>query len=112
DAVLAATGGNPLALVEVARQLSAEQRRGAASLPDPLPVGDHLVESYRRLLAPLPDDCRLVLATVAAAGSAAALVGPALDRLGLSLDALRPAEEAAVVSADALGVHFRHPLLR
>ena len=40
--IVAATGGNPLALVELPAALTVEQLRGAAPLPDPLPIGERL----------------------------------------------------------------------
>ena len=46
--IVAATGGNPLALVELPAALTVEQLRGAAPLPDPLPIGERLVRSVRQ----------------------------------------------------------------
>ena len=40
DRLVAATHGNPLALIEIVKRLSPAQRRGAAELADPLPTGD------------------------------------------------------------------------
>ena len=40
--IVAATQGNPLALVELPAALTVEQLRGAAPLPDPLPIGERL----------------------------------------------------------------------
>ena len=37
--IVAETGGNPLALVEVAKELSAAQLAGSEVLPEPLPTG-------------------------------------------------------------------------
>ena len=42
DHIVAVTGGNPLALVELPAVLTAEQLRGTAPLPDPLPIGERL----------------------------------------------------------------------
>ena len=46
DRLVAATQGNPLALVEVAARLDDAQWLGAAGLPDPLPAGDRLREHF------------------------------------------------------------------
>ncbi len=42
DHIVAASGGNPLALVELPKALTEEQLRGAAPLPDPMPIGAQL----------------------------------------------------------------------
>ena len=62
ERLVADTGGNPLALLEVARGLSGAQRIGAAPLPAALPAGDRLRGLYREALAGLsPDTWRAVL---------------------------------------------------
>ena len=48
DRIVAETGGNPLALVEVASELSPAQLAGAVALPEPLPIGGSLEQVYRR----------------------------------------------------------------
>jgi DNA-binding NarL/FixJ family response regulator len=112
-ALVAGTGGLPLALIEAASQLSAGQRAGRAPLPDPLPVGPRLAQAYRQRLAQLPKTSQRALAAVAAAGSQAAeLVPVALPALDLSLDDLFPAETAGVLTVTAGQIGFTHPLLR
>src|SRR5208282_2535945 len=44
--IAAETGGNPLALVEVARELSPGQLAGAEALPEPLPAGGSLEQAF------------------------------------------------------------------
>ena len=68
DALQRATGGNPLALVEAAATLSAEQRRGVAPLPDDLPA-TAASEAYGRRLAGLSDGAK-ALALLLALGAA------------------------------------------
>lgn len=100
----AITGGNPLALLEVAGTLSAEERAGAAPLPDPLSVGDLLHTVYDRALTKLPDQVR------------AAVLLLALDPAGAVLadvhDALDEAVALEVLTVERSGPRFRHPLLR
>lgn len=111
--VIAATGGNPLALKEVAKGLAESARSGSGRLRQPVYIGAELSRYYRKTLEPLPAESKLALATVAAAGSAPELVEPALARLGLSFDDLDPAEALDVITVGELGVwEFRHPLLR
>ena len=57
------TGGNPLALAEVAKELSPAQLAGAEALPEPLPAGGSLEQVFGRRVQP------------AAAGDAAAAGG-------------------------------------
>ena len=48
------TGGNPLALLDAARDLSPDQLAGRAPLPEPLPIGRRLEESFARRIRELP----------------------------------------------------------
>jgi DNA-binding NarL/FixJ family response regulator len=108
------TRGNPLALKEVARRLTSAQRLGAASLPDPLPVGDRLELVYEPLLAGLSAPAwRAVLLCAAGPESASAAPGSALRREGIDAEAaFDEAEEHGVLVRDHGGLGFRHPLLR
>lgn len=70
EQLVAEAGGNPLALVELPRMLSAEQRRGALaplsfSLGTAQPMTDRVVTGFRERIAELPDttpSCLLVAA--------------------------------------------------
>src|SRR5207244_11034456 len=44
--LVAATGGNPLALVDLAQRLTRDQLSGAVHLPHPLPLGAGLEEAF------------------------------------------------------------------
>jgi DNA-binding CsgD family transcriptional regulator/tetratricopeptide (TPR) repeat protein len=112
EAVITATGGVPLALKEVSSQLTVHQRLGFEALPEPLPVGEHLLTLYQDRIAPLELDTRLALGVAAAAGSAHLSIPPALRTLKLNEDALTAAEEASVVRFGPTGPVFPHPLLR
>jgi len=113
DALTRATGGVPLALVEVPRLLSESQRRGLVPLVDPVPVGTRVQEAFRRTLATLPRACLDALVVLAAdeRGSPEALA-TALESLGSTVNALEPAMRAAVVREVGGTFTFRHPLLR
>ena len=50
--VIAETGGNPLALMEVAKELSPAQLAGTEALPDPLPAGGSLEQVFGRRVSP------------------------------------------------------------
>ena len=113
EAIYSASGGNPLALIEIASLLSERQRSGREPLPDRLPVGSRIVSAFDARLAALPDATRLVL-LLAAAGPQTEL--RALRSAARSLrvdadDALRPAERAGLIEVGDT-VLFRHPLIR
>jgi DNA-binding CsgD family transcriptional regulator len=114
DPLVAATGGNPLALTEAVRQLTAEQRRGSAPLPDVLPVGDRIAASFERSLAELTAGARQALLLAAASWEPEA--GPvvaALRTAGVDPEAaLAEVERAGVLVVDSGALAFAHPLLR
>src|SRR4051812_1709348 len=94
--IAAASRGNPLYAVEIARELD---RRGDETLAVPTDV-DQLV---RNRLQPLPEPTRAALLR------AAALAKP--DTRAVDAADLAPAEEAGLVQLDSDGrIHFVHPL--
>jgi len=104
------TGGNPLALRELAAILTADQLAGRAPLPDPLPVGAGIGALFGERVAGLPERTRQVLLVAAAEG---------LVDLDLVLRAsagseadLAPAESAGLISLAEHSIGFRHPLMR
>jgi hypothetical protein len=106
--------GNPLALLEVAARLTPGQRRGTASLPDPLPVGRKLEAVYEPALASLSPSARhAVLLLSAARDETVDQVAAALRRHGIDAHAaLDEAEQHGIVLRDGDTLRFRHPLLR
>jgi DNA-binding CsgD family transcriptional regulator/tetratricopeptide (TPR) repeat protein len=103
EALVAAVGGNPLALVEAPAELSAAQRAGRALLPDPLPAGERLQRSFAARAAELPEVTREML-LLAAAGAPATMVAGELGA----------AEDAGLVElgGSRRGIAFSHPLIR
>jgi DNA-binding CsgD family transcriptional regulator len=97
-----ATGGNPLALLEVAALLDEGERVGREPLPDHLPASESVERTVRRALRSLPPGARRQLLVAAASDS------PTTGDLA----ALEPAEEAGLVRIHAGSVAFRHPLVR
>ncbi len=102
EALVAAVGGNALALVEAPAELSAAQRGGRAVLPDPLPAGERLQRAFAARVADLPEATRdaLLLAAAGAPGSSTLAA------------ALAPAEDAGLVHLGPGGVAFSHPSVR
>jgi hypothetical protein len=111
-AVIAGTGGTPLALKEVGAQLTVEQRLGFEPVPEPLPVGERLLTLYQDRIRPLDRDTHLALAAAAAAGSAHHSIPPALQAMTLSQELFAAAESVNVVHLGLAGPVFPHPLLR
>ena len=107
------TGGNPLALTEIARSLTPGQLRGTEPLTDPLPTAATLAERLAERLADLDDATRRAL-MVAAAGESGRLehVVAALGHLGLDPVLLEEAERLGIVMLDGAQVRFAHPLMR
>ena len=106
------TGGNPLALRELAAHLTPGQLAGRSPLPPRLPVGRRLHGHFLRQATMLPPATStwLLLAS-AASGDDPATLWRAAAVLGLEPDAADPAVAQGIVSVDPR-VAFRHPLIR
>lgn len=111
--LVAATGGNPLALIEVAAVLSPAQRAGIELIEDPVPAGATAERTFGRALGALPDGTRraLLIAAVSESGAMAEVMR-ALAVLGIGASALEEAERAGLVVIADGTLSFRHPLLR
>jgi DNA-binding CsgD family transcriptional regulator len=104
----AASGGNPLFAIELARAWTASPIVTPAG--GPLPVPPTLRELLRRRVSGLPPKTTDML------GLASALARPTISMLELATEAdprpmLEPALEAGVIEVDAGGLRFRHPLI-
>ncbi|TME91198.1 MAG: helix-turn-helix transcriptional regulator [Chloroflexi bacterium] len=108
--LVAATGGNPLALLE----LGPEAQRVTSAPHENLPVATSVERAYLRRAAGLSDSARNVLLLVAASGSSdMGLVRRAAAALGVGELAIEEAEAAAsLVSQRAGRIEFVHPLAR
>jgi DNA-binding CsgD family transcriptional regulator len=112
DRIIAETRGNPLALLELPRGLSAAQLAGGFGLPELLPLSGRIEESFRRRLEELPPQTRQLLLVAAAEPLGdPALLWRAAAMLGVSATALEPAARTALLDVGAQ-VRFRHPLVR
>ena len=112
ERLIVETRGNPLALLELPRGLTATQLAGGFGLPAALPLSARIEESFTRRLARLPRDARRLL-LVAAADPAGdlALLWRAAQRLGIPESAAQTVESEGMLTLEA-GVVFRHPLVR
>lgn len=112
DQIVTATGGNPLAIIDLAQELSTHQLVGLTLLPEPLPVGSHLEAHYLRQATAFPADVQtwLLLAAAEPTGDPA-YVASAAAVLGIDVHAADLAEAANLVTIGA-SIEFRHPLVR
>ncbi|HST42978.1 MAG TPA: AAA family ATPase, partial [Conexibacter sp.] len=111
EALLSASAGNPLALRELPRALSAEQRAGRAPLHGPPASGSEVQAAFERQLELLPAATRTALCLLAAgAGCPPAAVARALGEGGGEA-VLRPAVDAGLLTWSDGRAAFRHPLL-
>jgi DNA-binding CsgD family transcriptional regulator len=112
DRIIAETRGNPLALLDLPRSMSAEALAGGF---EPLSATDlprQLEDHYRQRAGELPEATqRLLLLAAAEPMGDATLVWQAAHRLGIDRSSLAPAEDAQLVEIGAR-VRFRHPLVR
>jgi predicted ATPase len=112
DRIVAETRGNPLALVELTRGLTAAELAGGFGRPDTQPLANRLEQSFRRQLRSLPAETQRLLLTAAAEPVGDAdLLWRASEQLGISATAARPAEALGLIEFGTR-VRFRHPLIR
>jgi DNA-binding CsgD family transcriptional regulator len=112
DRVVAETGGNPLALLELPARMTAAELAAGFEFPLAGEVPAQIEHHYLRRIRALPEATqRLVLLAAAEPTGDAALVLRAGRRLGIEMGALAPAEAAELVHIGT-SVRFRHPLVR
>jgi len=110
DRIIEEMRGNPLALLELPRGLTATQLAGGFALPEAQALTSRIQEGFLRRLEPLAHDARLLLLLAAAEPVGdPLLLWRAAGRLGIAVSAV--AETDGLM---ALGrrVTFRHPLVR
>jgi DNA-binding CsgD family transcriptional regulator len=108
--IVAETRGNPLALLELPRGMSAAEL--AAGFGRPGPVEGTIEDNYWRRLDLLPADSQRLLRLAAAdTVGEPLLVWRAAERLGIDPDAATPAVDAGLFEIGAQ-VRFRHPSVR
>jgi DNA-binding CsgD family transcriptional regulator len=112
DRLVAETRGNPLALLELPRGLTASELTFGIGLPDTMPLTSRIEEGFLRRLEPLPlDTRRLLLAAAVEPVGDATLLWRAAERLEIDANAASAAEAAGLIEIGAQ-VRFRHPLVR
>ena len=112
DRIVAETRGNPLALLDLPRSMSAAELAGGFGLLPATDLQRQLEDHYLRLAGELPEPTQRLLLLVAAEPTGdAPLVWRAAHRLGVEKSSLAPAEDAQLLEIRARA-RFRHPLVR
>src|SRR3954452_13971195 len=112
DRLVAETGGNPLALLELPRSMSSAELAVGFDLPATADLPGHIEEHYLRRIDALPEATRrLMLLAAADPAGDATLVWRAAQRLGVGTSALAAARDAELLDIGAR-VRFHHPLVR
>jgi DNA-binding CsgD family transcriptional regulator len=112
ERIIAETRGNPLALLELPRAMTATELDGDLGVPGAQALPERIEESFVRRLEALSEDARrlLLLAAAEPVGDPL-LLWRAAERLGIG-PAAAAAAEADGLLAVAARVTFRHPLVR
>ncbi|HEX8854205.1 MAG TPA: AAA family ATPase, partial [Thermoleophilaceae bacterium] len=112
DRIVAETRGNPLALLELPRGLTAAELAGGFVLPQAHALPSRIEESFRRRIEGLPAETqRLLLVAAADPVGDPRLMWLAADGLGIGASAADAAEAEGLLEVGAV-VTFRHPLVR
>ncbi len=112
ERIVAETRGNPLALLELPRDLSSAELAFGFGGQSSASLAGRVEEGFRRRIAALPEDTRTLLLTAAVEpiGDVSLLLR-ALDRLGIDVSAAEPAVSEGLLELGPR-VDFRHPLVR
>lgn len=112
DRLIAESRGNPLALLEVPRNVSAAERSGGFWIAGTRPSVGQVEEGFVRRIQSLPADTRKLALLAAADPTGDPVVfARAAEYLGIGMDALAPAEAAGVIEFGSR-MRFHHPLVR
>src|SRR4051812_2960474 len=112
DRIVAETRGNPLALLELPRGMTAAQLGGGLELPAAADLPGHIEDHYSRRVGTLPAATqRLLLLAAADPAGDATLLWRAAETLGIETTALTPAQGGDLLEIGAR-VRFHHPLVR
>ncbi len=114
DRVLASTRRNPLALEEVGSNFTAGELADRAYQPEPIPIGQRLMDRYLRRVRALPADAQdFLLLAAADVRCDAGLLRRAAAGAAIDPDAAeKAAESARLLEVSGSNVQFRHPLMR
>jgi len=111
--LVAETGGNPLALLELSAGLTVAQLQGSSPLPDQLPLTSRVEQVFLDRGRGLPAAVQTVLLVAAADDTGQlAVVRRASAGLGADESAVEAALSSGLIATDSLAISVRHPLVR
>ena len=112
ETIVAETRGNPLALLELPRGLTAAELTFGFGLGDATPLETRLEQGFSQRLGALPSPTRMFLLAAAIEPTGdVSLLRRALRRLNVDFAASDPAVRAGLIEL-SVRVRFRHPLAR
>ena len=111
ERVVAETGGNPLALIELGRDMSSTTETEALLPGEPLPLGRRLEKHFVRQVQSLPAPVQRFLLIAAAEPNNPYLIWTAAKALGVPPAAAEHARAARLLNLGQT-LTFRHPLIR
>jgi DNA-binding CsgD family transcriptional regulator len=113
DRIVAETRGNPLALLELPRDLTAVDLAGGLAGLEPRPLSSQIENGFLRRVRSLPAETQqLLLIAAAEPVGDVALLRRAAERLGISVSAAEASAETSGLVSFGAWVRFRHPLVR
>jgi DNA-binding CsgD family transcriptional regulator len=113
ERLVAETRGNPLALLELPRELNAGQLDGSTPLPAQLHLSAHVEQAFLDRCLRLPRQVQLVLLLAAADDTGdAEVLRRAAAGLGAGDDAVQAAVESGLLRSSGESMTVRHPLVR
>ncbi|MHA5053887.1 helix-turn-helix transcriptional regulator [Streptomyces sp. SD15] len=113
DRIVAESRGNPLALLELPRGMTAAEMVGGFGRPDARPLSSQLEQGFLRRIQLLPAESQRLLLTAAAEPVGdVTLLRRAAERLRIDIDAAASHADAAELITLGTRVRFRHPLVR
>ncbi|MBB3084378.1 AAA family ATPase [Geodermatophilus sabuli] len=112
--LVAATGGNPLALIELTRDLTEAQLTGQEPFPPALPLGVSAVQVLRRRVQALDDDATTVLSllTLDSTGDGAVIRRAAALQRADYRTAIEELERESLIRVEFARPLLTHPLVR
>ena len=113
DVIVARTGGNPLALVELPTVLSRPELSGTTPMPAVLPLTAGVERTFLDRCRRLTSQAQVLLLVASADDSGQVeIIQGAAAALNVGDEALGEAERSGLVRVNGAELHFRHPLVR